>query len=73
MKPTLGMQVSGEVAVGRIVAMSKEWCIYEVTEKNGKTHECAEPWDCVLIVIDPPIAPVSSVTEGPDTHTESES
>lgn len=64
-RPVVGMKVHGEVGSGHIVAMSKEWCIYEVVEKNGKIHECAEPWDGIVVAIETPTAAVSRVTEGP--------
>lgn len=64
-RPVLGMMVCGEVSTGRIVAMSKEWCIYEVTPKSGKVHECAEPWDTIVVVIETPTQAVSAIVEGP--------
>ena len=63
MKVTIGTKVYGECDTGIVVAMSKEWCIYEVHEKSGKSHEIAEPWDDIVVAHDGPEAVVSSIPE----------
>jgi hypothetical protein len=69
-KPVLGMSVHGEVTSGTIVAMSREWCIYEAITPSGKKTECAEPWEDIIVVIDKPTCTTSSVTEGPEVYWE---
>lgn len=59
MKVRVGMRVVGDVDVGIVVAMSRDWCIYQ--PKRGE--ECAEPWDCITLDNDGPEETVSSVSE----------
>lgn len=56
MKVTIGMLVEGEVAVGRVIAMTNQWCIYRESklQKDGSQMEFAEPWECIMIVQDGP-------------------
>ena len=65
LRAAIGMKVHGEFGTGRIIAMTKVWCIYEVTEKNGTTVEQAEPWDCIVAALEPALSAVSTITEGP--------
>jgi hypothetical protein len=69
-KPLIGMNVCGEVALGTIVAMSKEWCIYEAANGFGKIVECAEPWEDIIVLVDKPTCVTNSVTEGPEVRSE---
>jgi hypothetical protein len=62
MKVKIGMQVGGEVTIGVVIAMTKEWCIYQDT----KGREYAEPWDCIMVITTGPDELSSPVTEGPD-------
>lgn len=66
MKVKVGMKVYGECSHGTVVAMSKEWCIYQAKEKNGDVHEYAEPWFDIMVAHDGPDAVVSSVNESRD-------
>lgn len=59
MKVKLGMKVAGDVDVGVVVAMSRDWCIYQ--PKTGE--ECAEPWDAITLYHDGPEETVSNITE----------
>lgn len=57
MKVTLGMLVRGDCGVGKVIAMTKTWCIYV----DGV--EIAEPWEYIHIVAEAPDEPVSSIAE----------
>jgi hypothetical protein len=62
MKVTIGTKVYGECGQGTVVAMSKEWCIYQ-EETQGTPHELAEPWGNIVVAHKGPEAVVSSIVE----------
>lgn len=68
MKVKLGMRVSGEIAQGPVIAMTKEWCVYtdEDDARRGKYSEIAEPWDSIMIVAEKPDAIEGSLAESPN-------
>lgn len=59
MKVKVGMKVAGDVDTGIVVAMSKDWCIYQ--PRNGE--ECAEPWESIVVLHEGAETTVSSITE----------
>lgn len=59
MKVRVGMKVAGEVDVGVVVAMTKDWCIYQ--PKRGE--EVAEPWPSIVLLHDGPESTVSTIEE----------
>jgi hypothetical protein len=63
MKVKIGMEVMGNCDTGRVVAMSKDWCIYQVEAPEGKTFELAELWDDITIPAEIPEEAVSSIEE----------
>jgi hypothetical protein len=64
MKVEIGMRVRGEVDSGKVIAMTNEWCIYQIEKpyRDG-TREIAENWRSIEIVADGPAALVSSLSE----------
>lgn len=59
MKVRVGMTVAGDVDVGVVVAMSRDWCIYQ--PKSGE--EVAEPWPSIVLLHEGPEAVVSTIHE----------
>jgi hypothetical protein len=57
-KVKIGTVVCGEIDQGPVVAMSKEWCIYQT-----KLGEIAEEWASIEIVSSGPDSIVSSIEE----------
>ena len=63
MKVTIGMRVQGEIDEGKVIAMTNEWCIYELDRPVGGEKEVAEPWRSIQIVAEKPGEVVSPISE----------
>lgn len=61
----LGMIVSGEISGGPIIAMTKEWCIYQSPD-----GEVAEQWDTIMV---DPVPPTEASTQLEEKVLEDES
>lgn len=57
----LGDVVSTDFGTGRVVAMSREWCVVETHPDHKKDRECAVPWRDVWV--EPVAESAQSVTQ----------
>ena len=55
----LGDEVSGEFDQGKVIAMTKNWCIYQT--KSGE--ELAEEWPSIDLLFEKPSEPQTQLVE----------